>query len=178
MPKVRDVDEAYIKSQENEGWECLPDLYDDRGYTGGNMERPALRTRDKISRLLGYDVDPHSKLIINDDEATRVRTIYELYLENQSIMATIKEIDRRGWTNKRWTTSKGHERGGFPFTKVTLFKMPTAGRKRRVARAATHAPVDSAMLVKSLLQPCSSMRICVKSMSSHTRSLYVDAMVR
>ena len=78
MPKVRDVDEAYIKSQENEGWECLPDLYDDRGYTGGNMERPALRTRDKISRLLGYDVDPHSKLIINDDEATRVRTIYEL----------------------------------------------------------------------------------------------------
>ena len=52
MPKVRDVDEAYIKSQENEGWECLPDRYDDRGYTGGNM---AHRTTHLIaSDALGW----------------------------------------------------------------------------------------------------------------------------
>jgi hypothetical protein len=33
--------EAYIKSQAGEGWVALPERYDDGGYTGGNMERPA-----------------------------------------------------------------------------------------------------------------------------------------
>ena len=32
----RESGEAYIKSQRNEGWECLPERYDDGGFTGGN----------------------------------------------------------------------------------------------------------------------------------------------
>jgi site-specific DNA recombinase len=212
----RESGEAYIKSQAHEGWDCVSDQYDDGGFTGGNMDRPALRrliadieagkidcvvvykvdrlsrslldfarmleiferyhvafvsvtqqfntttsmgrlmlnvllsfaqfereiiserTRDKIAAarrkgkwsggmpLLGYDVDPRgSKLVVNEDEAKRVRTIFELYLEHQSIIATIKELDRRTWFNKRWTTRKGHERGGLPFTKTSLFKLLT-----------------------------------------------------
>lgn len=39
----RESAEAYITSQRHEGWICLPDRYDDGGFTGGNMERPALR---------------------------------------------------------------------------------------------------------------------------------------
>ncbi|MEQ8667896.1 MAG: recombinase family protein [Pirellulales bacterium] len=39
----RESGENYIKSQANEGWECLPDRYDDGGFSGGNMERPALQ---------------------------------------------------------------------------------------------------------------------------------------
>jgi hypothetical protein len=39
----REAAEAFIRSQKNEGWELLPDLYDDGGYTGGNMDRPALQ---------------------------------------------------------------------------------------------------------------------------------------
>lgn len=39
----RESGEAYIASQKNEGWSCLPDRYDDGGYTGGNMDRPALK---------------------------------------------------------------------------------------------------------------------------------------
>jgi DNA invertase Pin-like site-specific DNA recombinase len=39
----REASEAYIKSQTNEGWVPLPTLYDDGGFSGGSMERPALQ---------------------------------------------------------------------------------------------------------------------------------------
>jgi len=35
---------AFIRSQKSEGWRPLPPSYDDGGYSGGTMERPALRT--------------------------------------------------------------------------------------------------------------------------------------
>jgi site-specific DNA recombinase len=39
----REACEAYIMSQRHEGWTVLPTTYDDGGYSGGSMERPALR---------------------------------------------------------------------------------------------------------------------------------------
>jgi len=212
----RDAGEAYIASQKSEGWVCLPDRYDDGGFTGGNMERPALkrlltdiedgkvdcivvykvdrlsrslidfskimdvlerqsvsfvsvtqqfntsssmgrlmlnvllsfaqferemiseRTRDKIAAtrrkgkwsggmpMLGYDVAPNGgRLHVNDDEAARVREIFELYLNRLSLIEVVKELDQRGWMTKQWTTRKGHERGGKPFNKNSLFKLLT-----------------------------------------------------
>jgi len=41
----REACAAYIMSQTGEGWTCLPNLYDDGGYSGGSMERPGLRQR-------------------------------------------------------------------------------------------------------------------------------------
>jgi len=210
----REAAEAYIASQQHEGWVCLPDRYGDGGYTGANMERPALkrlfedieagrvdcvvvykvdrlsrslldfarmiekfekghvsfvsvtqqfntthsmgrltlnillsfaqfereiiseRTRDKIAAtrrkgkwaggmpVLGYDVDPHgSKLVVNAEEAERIRAILDLYIEKQSLIQTACELNRRGWTTKRWTTRKGHERGGRPFDKTVVFRL-------------------------------------------------------
>jgi len=39
----RESCEAYIKSQKHEGWVALPVQYDDGGYSGGSIERPALQ---------------------------------------------------------------------------------------------------------------------------------------
>src|SRR5206468_6021689 len=38
----RESAEAFIKSQKQAGWVCLPEHYDDGGFTGGNVDRPAL----------------------------------------------------------------------------------------------------------------------------------------
>jgi site-specific DNA recombinase len=212
----REAGEAYIQSQKHEGWICLPDRYDDGGFSGGNIERPALkrlmedvkagkidtlvtykvdrlsrslldfaklmevfeqynvsfvsvtqqfcsansmgrltlnillsfaqyereiiaeRTRDKMSAarrkgkwvggipMLGYDVDPQGgKLLVNKEEAAKVQVIYELYLEKQSLISTVKELNSRGWTTKAWTTKKGKKHNGKPFDKNNLFSMLT-----------------------------------------------------
>ena len=39
----REAGEAFIQSQKHLGWECLPDHYDDGGFSGATMERPALQ---------------------------------------------------------------------------------------------------------------------------------------
>jgi site-specific DNA recombinase len=92
------------------------------------------RTRDKIAAarrkgkwsggrpILGYDVDPcGGRLLVNEDEAVRVRAIFDLYLEHEALMPVVGELDARGWRNKCWTTKKHRESGGRPFNKVSLF---------------------------------------------------------
>ena len=39
----REAAEAFIVSQKHEGWQLVPERFDDGGYTGGNMDRPALK---------------------------------------------------------------------------------------------------------------------------------------
>lgn len=38
----REACEAYIRSQLHEGWAVIPTPYDDGGFSGGTMDRPAL----------------------------------------------------------------------------------------------------------------------------------------
>ena len=96
------------------------------------------RTRDKIAAarrkgkwaggmpILGYDIDTQGfKLAVNEDEAVKVRAIFDLYLKHEGLVSVVQELDRRGWHNKRWTTRKGHERGGKQFTKTSLHKLLT-----------------------------------------------------
>ena len=59
----REAGEAYVKSQASEGWKLNPALYDDGGFSGGSMERPALRRllddveAGKIDVVVVYKID-------------------------------------------------------------------------------------------------------------------------
>ena len=59
----REACEAFILSQQHEGWKLVPTMYDDGGYSGGNMERPALKQlladidQKKINVVVVYKVD-------------------------------------------------------------------------------------------------------------------------
>src|SRR5688572_12100568 len=59
----REACEAYIQSQKHEGWQVLNKAYDDGGFSGGNMQRPALQKlmddiqTGKINVVVVYKVD-------------------------------------------------------------------------------------------------------------------------
>ena len=59
----REAGAAYIKSQQHEGWRLLAAEYDDGGYSGGNLERPALKRlmadirAGKVQTVVVYKVD-------------------------------------------------------------------------------------------------------------------------
>jgi site-specific DNA recombinase len=236
----RDCAEAYIQSQRQQGWMALPQHYDDGGFTGANLERPALkrlladieagridcvviykvdrlsrslfdfarlmnifekhgvsfvsvtqqlnsntpmgrltlnillsfaqferemvaeRTRDKTSAarkkgkwtggypVLGYDSDPsRSRLVVNRGEAKQVRGIFNLFLQHQTLVATLEQIQRHGWRLKSWTTNQGQRHQGGPFDRPALTRLlrnvlyrGDIGHKGKIYRGEQPAIVD------------------------------------
>jgi site-specific DNA recombinase len=76
--------------------------------------------------VLGYDVDAGGgRLIVNEEEAERVRTIFALFEELRSARLTLAEIERRGWRLKSWTRKTGQFRPGGPFALNSLRRLLT-----------------------------------------------------
>src|SRR4051812_8477441 len=183
----REAAEAYIQSQRQAGWTVVPQHFDDGGFTGASLDRPALkrllatveartidcvlvykvdrlsrslldfarlmelfdrcgvsfvsvtqdfnttsslgrltlhillsfaqfereiiseRTRDKLSAarrkgkwiggipVLGYDIDPGGgKLVVNEDEAARVREIFQMFRDLGGLQETFRAVRARG----------------------------------------------------------------------------------
>lgn len=67
----REAAEAFIESQKREGWVCVPDRYDDGGFSGGTLERPALQRllddigNGKVNCLVVYKVDRLSRSLLD-----------------------------------------------------------------------------------------------------------------
>src|SRR5579872_3922199 len=67
----REAAEAYIRSQQTEGWVLLPEAYDDGGFTGANMARPALRKlfddieSGRLDCVVVYKVDRLSRSLVD-----------------------------------------------------------------------------------------------------------------
>src|SRR6266478_6392050 len=76
----REAAEAYILSQRHLGWTVIADRYDDGGYAGGNLERPALQKlltdleAGKIECVVIYKVDRLSRSLL---DFARLMEIFE-----------------------------------------------------------------------------------------------------
>ena len=63
LDNQREASEAYVKSQAHEGWKLIRTYYDDGGYSGGSMDRPALKRllddvrARRIDVIVVYKVD-------------------------------------------------------------------------------------------------------------------------
>src|SRR3954464_10804274 len=67
----RESCEAYIASQKAEGWLLVPDRYDDGGFSGGTLERPALKRLladievGKVDVVVVYKIDRLSRSLMD-----------------------------------------------------------------------------------------------------------------
>jgi DNA invertase Pin-like site-specific DNA recombinase len=67
----REACEAYIASQKSEGWTALPDQYDDGGYSGGTLDRPALQKllkdieAGRVDVVVVYKIDRLSRSLMD-----------------------------------------------------------------------------------------------------------------
>ncbi|MGH9806384.1 MAG: recombinase family protein [Terriglobia bacterium] len=67
----REACEAFIASQKHEGWIMLPTRYDDGGYSGGTLERPALQrlladiSGSKVDAVVVYKIDRLTRSLLD-----------------------------------------------------------------------------------------------------------------
>ena len=67
----REACEAYIKSQAFQGWKVLPQHYDDPAYSGGNLDRPALKRLlheiqlGKVDVVVVYKIDRLTRSLVD-----------------------------------------------------------------------------------------------------------------
>jgi len=67
----REAAQAYIHSQRAEGWTCLPTRYDDGGFSGATLDRPALKRlladieSGQVDTVVVYKVDRLSRALLD-----------------------------------------------------------------------------------------------------------------
>jgi site-specific DNA recombinase len=73
--------------------------------------------------ILGYDLDREKhRLVINPEEAEMVREMFDLYVQRQSTIKVVEELNRRGWTTKSWVKKDGTRHEGARWDKARLIR--------------------------------------------------------
>jgi DNA invertase Pin-like site-specific DNA recombinase len=78
----REAAEAYVRSQQLSGWMALPDVFDDGGFTGANMDRPALKQLlaaiedRRVDCVVVYKVDRLSRSLL---DFARLMALFDRY---------------------------------------------------------------------------------------------------
>ncbi len=76
--------QAFIVSQKAEGWSALPDHYDDGGFTGGNMDRPALQQllqdikAGKVNTVVVYKIDRLTRSLMDFSKLVEIFDQYSV----------------------------------------------------------------------------------------------------
>jgi site-specific DNA recombinase len=74
--------------------------------------------------ILGYDLDAGGgKLVVNPEEADRVREMFRQYLDGASVLDIVRRCDRQGWRNKQWTTQDGKLYGGSTLRRGHIYNL-------------------------------------------------------
>jgi len=96
----RESAEAYISSQRHMGWTALERRYEDGGYTGANLERPALRAlmqdidAGQVDCVVVYKVDRLSRSLL--DFARLIGTFEEHGVSLVSVTQQLNTTDSLG----------------------------------------------------------------------------------
>ncbi len=92
----REAGEAYIKSQAGQGWVLLDDRFDDGGFTGGNLDRPALKRllaaveAGRVDCIVIYKVDRLSRSLL---DFTRLVELFDKH--GVSLVSVTQPINTR-----------------------------------------------------------------------------------
>jgi site-specific DNA recombinase len=95
----REACEAYVTSQKAEGWLLLPDRYDDGGFSGGTLERPALKRLiadiegGRVDVVVVYKIDRLSRSLMD------FAKLVEVFDRNNVTFSASpsRSIQRRRW---------------------------------------------------------------------------------
>ncbi len=96
----RESGEAFIASRKGEGWVCLPERYDDGGFSGGNMDRPGLTSlleavkHGEVDVVVVYKLDRLTRSI--RDFAAIVETLESQGVAIASVTQPINSGDLMG----------------------------------------------------------------------------------
>src|SRR5216683_1172797 len=144
----REACEAFIESQRQEGWVCLRAAYDDGGFSGATMDRPALQqlladlTAGRVDTVVVYKIDrltrslaDFAKIVeILDTRGASFVSVTQQFNTTTSMgrltlnvllsFAQLKhELEARSIQSKLRTSASGRLRGGKPFARGALYLM-------------------------------------------------------
>ena len=97
----RQACESYIQSQQFNGWELMPKRYDDGGFSGGTLERPALKElladieAGKVDVVVIYKIDRLSRSLVDFAE---LQSRFEKH--GVSFVSVTQQIDTSGSTGR------------------------------------------------------------------------------